>query len=82
LVILSDINGQYVNTIAREKREPNWLIQNREKALSSYESLPLEVSPLYTKYSDANRLKPEYIHLPDRIIRSEPYEDLADRLDD
>ena len=82
MVILSNINSQYVKTIAREKREPNWLIQNREKALSSYESLPLEVSPLYTKYSDANRLKPEYIHLPDRIIRSEPYEDLADRLDD
>src|SRR3954452_9795214 len=54
----------------------------REKALSSYESLPVEVSPLYTKYSDANRLKPEFIHLPDRIIRSEPYGDLADRLDD
>ncbi len=82
MVILSDINSQYVKTIAREKREPDWMIQNREKALSSYESLPLEVSPLYTKYSDANRLKPEYIQLPDRITRSEPYDDLADRLED
>ena len=54
----------------------------REKALSNYESLPLEISSLYTKYSDANRLKPEYIRLPDRIIRSEPYRDLADRLDE
>jgi FeS assembly protein SufD len=82
LVILSDISIQDIKTIAREKREPDWLIRLREKALSSYESLPLEVSSLYTKYSDANRLKPEYIHLPDRIIRSEPYGDLADRLDD
>ena len=82
MVILSDISIQDIKTIAREKREPDWLIRLREKALSSYESLPLEVSSLYTKYSDANRLKPEYIHLPDRIIRSEPYGDLADRLDD
>jgi FeS assembly protein SufD len=82
LVILSDINSQHIKTITRENREPDWLIQMREKALSNYESLPLEISSLYTKYSDANRLKPEYIRLPDRIIRSEPYRDLADRLDE
>jgi FeS assembly protein SufD len=82
LVILSDISSHHIKTITRENKEPDWLIQMREKALSNYESLPLEVSPLYTKYSDANRLKPEYIHLPNRIMRSEPYKDLADRLDE
>jgi FeS assembly protein SufD len=80
LVILSAINNQYIKAITKENKDPNWLIQMREKALSNYESLPLEVSPLYTKYSDANRLKPEFIHLPDRNIISEPYKDLADRL--
>jgi Fe-S cluster assembly protein SufB/Fe-S cluster assembly protein SufD len=82
LVILSTINSQHINTITTENREPDWLIHMREKALSNYESLPLEVSPLYSKYSDANRLKPEYIHLPDRTIKSEPYKDLVDRLDE
>jgi FeS assembly protein SufD len=82
LVILSTINSQHINTITTENREPDWLIRMREKALSNYESLPVEVSPLYSKYSDANRLKPEYIHLPDRTIRSEPYKDLVDRLDE
>ncbi|HZA61381.1 MAG TPA: Fe-S cluster assembly protein SufD, partial [Nitrososphaeraceae archaeon] len=82
MVSLSTINSQHINTITTENREPDWLIQMREKALSNYESLPLEVSPLYSKYSDANRLKPEYIHLPDRTIWSEPYKDLVDRLDE
>jgi FeS assembly protein SufD len=82
LVILSAINSQHINTITTENREPDWLIHMREKALSNYESLPLEVSPLYSKYSDANRLKPEYVHLPDRTIKSEPYKDLVDRLDE
>ncbi|MEW5841490.1 Fe-S cluster assembly protein SufD [Nitrososphaera sp.] len=43
--------------------EPAWLVQNRKSAFGKYASLPAEVSPLYSKYSDANRIKPEHVHL-------------------
>ena len=54
----------------------------RENAFSKYTELPSEVSPLYKKYSGVNSLKPERIYLPDKIIKSEPYEELKDRLEE
>jgi FeS assembly protein SufD len=35
----------------------------RKQAFSQYESLPAEVSPLYSKYSDVNKIKPTSVHL-------------------
>jgi Fe-S cluster assembly scaffold protein SufB len=43
--------------------EPSWLIENRKNAVAKYLLLPNEVSPLYSKYSDANRIKPQGVFL-------------------
>jgi len=79
-VILSSINTDYINNITKEKREPTWLSEMRREAFSKYTALPAEVSPLYSKYSDVNRLRPESIHLSDQTTRFHPYEELYDRL--
>src|SRR6476620_9492072 len=52
----------------------------RRNAFADYSSLPAEVSPLYSKYSDVNRLKPQNIKLPDLNTIDEPYKELSERL--
>ncbi len=79
-MILSSIDTDYINNIAEEKSEPTWLSEMRREAFSKYTSLPAEVSPLYSKYSDVNRLRPESIQLSDQTTRFQPYEELYDRL--
>ena len=79
-MILSSINRDYINSITKENREPTWLSEMRGEAFSKYTALPAEVSPLYSKYSDANRLSAESVRLPDQITRYQPYEELCDRL--
>jgi FeS assembly protein SufD len=80
LEILSSINEDYIKKIIHEKKQPAWLNDIREKAFAKYISLPSEVSPLYTKYSDVNQLRPDHIRIQDRSIPCEPYEDLKNRL--
>ncbi|MGB6533571.1 MAG: Fe-S cluster assembly protein SufD [Candidatus Nitrosopolaris sp.] len=77
---LSSINIDYIDNITKEKREPTWLSEMRREAFSKYTSLPAEVSPLYSKYSGVNLLKPESIQLSDQTTRFQPYEELCDRL--
>ena len=57
---LSSINSGLIDLIAAQ--EPSWLASIRKQAFLQYESLPAEVSPLYSKYSDVNKIKPESIH--------------------
>jgi len=82
LVILSSIDSNHIKSLINENNEPIWLSEMRENAFSKYTELPSEVSPLYKKYSGVNSLKPEHIYLPDQIIKSEPYEELKDRLEE
>lgn len=79
-VILSAINGEYINTISEANNEPSWLRQMRNDALSKYQALPSEVSPLYSKYSDVSRLDPDCVRLADQTTSFEPYPELRDRL--
>ncbi len=57
---LSSINSGHIDLIAAQ--EPSWLASIRKQAFLQYESTPAEVSPLYSKYSDVNKIKPESIH--------------------
>jgi len=76
---LSSINSDYVDLLAA--KEPNWLASKRKQAFSQYQSLPAEVSPLYSKYSDVNKIKPENIHFATPMTRpAELSKDLSDRL--
>lgn len=78
---LSSINSGYVDLLAAP--EPSWLASIRKQAFLHYQSLPSEVSPLYSKYSDVNKIRPESIHLtgqPTRPPSAALSKDLSDRL--
>jgi FeS assembly protein SufD len=76
---LASIDATYIESLA--SADPQWLKSLRKDAFAKYQSLPSEVSPLYAKYSDVNRIKPENIRFalgeqPATSINN----DLADRL--
>jgi len=52
----------------------------REQNFAKYQSLPSEISPLYSKYSDVNRLYPARVELPVASNPSESSDFLADRM--
>ncbi|MFZ0327513.1 MAG: Fe-S cluster assembly protein SufD [Nitrososphaeraceae archaeon] len=80
MATLSSVSLDDVEAIARENSEPHWLLQMRRDAFADYSSLPAEVSPLYSKYSDVNRLRPQNIYLPDKNETHKPFKELSDRL--
>lgn len=81
-VTLSTISEQYIASVAAD--DPSWLVSLRKNAFSKYQSLPAEVSPLYSKYSDVNKILPQSVHFANADAK--PYssktlsKDLADRL--
>ena len=79
-VNLSSVSEEYVESLAAS--EPAWFGSMRKKAFSQYQSLPAEVSPLYSKYSDVNKIKPEGVQFSDAEQPREPAinKELADRL--
>ena len=60
---LSTISSSHIDEISSSKNEPSWLKEYRKNSLNVYQSLPLETSPLYNKYTDANRMDPEQVSL-------------------
>jgi Fe-S cluster assembly scaffold protein SufB len=81
---LSSIADKYIESIIEENKDPEWLAALRRRAFSQYRSLPSEVSPLYIKYSDVNRIRPERIYIPDSLEKAtsgkKPHDELQDRL--
>lgn len=75
---LSSINNAYIDSLAAN--EPSWLAAMRSQAFLQYESLPAEVSPLYSKYSDVNKIKPQNVHFAAPTRQAALGKDLADRL--
>lgn len=61
---LSTIGQRHVDEISASKSEPEWLKQFRTKSFSIYRDLPMEVSPLYNKYTDAKRMDPTQVSIP------------------
>ena len=80
MTTLSGVNQSHVDTVS--KGEPAWLVQARKNALAKYMELPAEVSPLYSKYSDTNKIKPEGVHLTTTQAKHEIAGDLAKRLEE
>ena len=60
---LSKIDESHINEISSSRNEPDWLKDYRKDSLSIYSTLPIEMSPLYNKYTDAKRLNPEKISI-------------------
>ena len=55
-IALSSLQSSLIDEISSSKNEPNWLKEYRKRSLSIYQELPIEVSPLYNKYTDAMRM--------------------------
>jgi Fe-S cluster assembly protein SufB/Fe-S cluster assembly protein SufD len=60
---LSTISAGHIDEISSSKNEPDWLKDYRKSSLSVYESLPIETSPLYNKYTDAKKMDPRQVSL-------------------
>lgn len=77
---LAGISADSIDAIA--SGEPSWLSKARKDALAKYLSLPAEVSPLYSKYSDANKIKPQDVHLSTGPQKYSMSADLKKRLEE
>ena len=60
---LSKLNTSHIDEISSSRNEPDWLKDYRKNSLSVYDSLPIEMSPLYNKYTDAKKMDPEKVSL-------------------
>ncbi len=60
---LSTISIGHIDEISSSKNEPDWLKEYRRNSLSVYESIPIETSPLYTKYTEAKKMDPQQVSL-------------------
>ena len=60
---LSKLNTNLIDEISSSRNEPNWLKDYRKNSLSIYDSLPIEMSPLYNKYTDAKKMNPEKVSI-------------------
>jgi Fe-S cluster assembly protein SufB/Fe-S cluster assembly protein SufD len=69
---LSTINASHIEELSSSKKEPAWLKDYRQKSLSIYQELPLEVSPLYNKYTDARKMDPDQVSLSTRSDSAVP----------
>ncbi|MDE1728285.1 MAG: SufD family Fe-S cluster assembly protein [Thaumarchaeota archaeon] len=59
--VLSKLNSSHIDEISEANNDPAWLKEYRKNAFTIFQQLPPEVSPLYNKYSDANKMDPEQI---------------------
>ena len=60
---LSALSIGHIDEISSSKNEPDWLKEYRKNSLSKYQSLPIETSPLYNKYTDAKKMDPQQVSL-------------------
>lgn len=60
---LSKLDKSHIDEISSSRNEPDWLKDYRNNSLSVYDSLPIEMSPLYNKYTDAKKMDPDKVSL-------------------
>ena len=60
---LSTISSGHIDQISSSKNEPDWLKDYRQDSFTVYDSLPIEMSPLYNKYTDAKKMDPAKVSL-------------------
>ena len=59
--VLSKLGSSHIEEISEANNDPAWLREYRKNAFAMFQQLPQEVSPLYNKYSDANKMDSEQI---------------------
>ena len=70
--ILSNLNKSHIDKISSSRNEPDWLKDYRNSSLSIYDSLPIEMSPLYNKYTDAKKMDPDKVSLSTSTTQNIP----------
>ena len=60
-LVLSSLGSSYIDEISSSNNEPSWLKDYRKNSFSIYREMPPEVSPLYNKYTDANKMDPDQV---------------------
>ena len=69
---LSKLNTSHIDDISSSRNEPEWLKDYRKSSLTVYDSLPIEMSPLYNKYTDAKKMDPEKVSLSTSTTETVP----------
>lgn len=69
---LSKINLSHIEEISSSRNEPEWLKEYRKNSLSVYDTLPIETSPLYNKYTDAKKMDLEQVSFSAKTTSSVP----------
>ncbi len=69
---LSKLDKSHIDEISSSRNEPGWLKDYRTDSLSVYDSLPIEMSPLYNKYTDAKKMDPEKVSLSTSTTETVP----------
>lgn len=62
-LVLSTLDKNHIENLSSAKNEPSWLKEYRKTSLTIYQQLPIEISPLYNKYTDANKMDPLQVSL-------------------
>ena len=69
---LSKLDTSHIDEISSSGNEPDWLKDYRKDSLSVYDSLPIEMSPLYNKYTDAKKMDPRQVSLSTSTAQTVP----------
>ena len=59
--VLSKLGPNHIEEISEANNDPSWLKEYRKNSFSVYQQLPPEVSPLYNKYTDANKMDADQV---------------------
>ncbi len=70
--LLSKLDISHIEEISSSRNEPDWLKEYRKTSLSVYAELPIEMSPLYNKYTDAKKMDPEKVSLSTTTAETVP----------
>ncbi len=70
--ILSKLNDTHIDELSSSRGEPDWLKDYRKNSLTIYDDLPIEISPLYNKYTDAKKLDLDKVSLSTSTTRTIP----------
>ena len=70
--MLSKLDTAHIDELSSSMNEPDWLKDYRKTSLSVYDSMPIEVSPLYNKYTDAKKMDPAKVSLSTSTVRTVP----------
>ena len=70
--LLSTLSESHIDEISSSLGDPDWLKDYRKTSLSIYNNLPIEISPLYNKYTDAKKMDITKVSLSTTTVQSVP----------